>query len=238
MELGKIKDPGGLRAYAKENGIAATEVVAAIRTQRAQLEGEFAQLSPTVADAFTALRNAALKFVGEQNAATGASRELADAILSIANNLNTIATILVTGAKLWLAYYVAFRLVPGVIAALGVAFASVRASIALTTPAMRAFQAQAIALTTSLAGGTAAANAFSLSMTGTAIAAGGMATKLKAAAALAFAAFAGWKLGETLKAEFLEVELFGIALAAGLTKSANAIKNAFIITWGRSRPAP
>lgn len=232
VELGKIKDPSGLRAYARENGIAATEVVAAIRTQRKQLEGEFTQLTPTVADAFTALRNAALKFVGEQNAATGASRDLAAAILSIANNLNTIATLLVTGAKLWAAYYVAFRLVPAVVAALGVAFTTVRASIALTTPAMRAFQAQAIALTTTLAGGTAAANAFSLSMTGTAIAAGGMATKLKAAGAVIFAAFAGLQIGKALKEQFLEVELFGIALAAGLTKSANVIKNAFIITWG------
>lgn len=232
VELGKIKDPAGLRAYANKNGIAAADVVAAVRTQRAQLEGEFAKLSPTVADAFTALKNAALKFVGEQNQATGASRDLADAILSIANNLNTIATLLVTGAKLWAGYYLAFRLVPAAIVALGTAFAALRVQIALTTPAMRAFQAQMLVATSSITGARLATVGFSLSMTGTALAAAGAATKLKAAAAVAFAAWAGWELGDVLRAQFLEVELFGIALAAGLTKAANAIKNSFIITWG------
>lgn len=232
VKLGQIKTTDQLRKFASEGKLTSDLVIQAVQSQQATLREEFAKLPPTVSDAFTALRNAAIKFVGDVDSANGASRQLAEAILLLANNLQLVAGLLVTGAKLWIAWYAAFRVVPAIVAAGAAAFTALRTSIALNTPAMRAFQAQAIAMTATMNGGTAAAVRFSLSMNGTALAAAGAATKLKAAAAIGFAAWAGWELGTYLSNEFKVVEQAGIALAAGLTKSANVIKNAFIITWG------
>lgn len=231
VQLGKIQKTGDLKKFVNDQKLSSDLFIQALQTQQKTLREEFGKLAPTVADAFTALKNAALQFVGDVDQANGSSRGLADAILYLANNLRTIANLLVVGAKLWGAYYVAARLLPAVFAAMATGLAAVRTSLLLNTPAMVAAQRQAIALTTAMAGGTVAANTFSLSMNGTALAAASMATKLRAAAALAFAAFAGWELGTYLRQEFQQVELFGIALAAGLTKSANVIKNAFLITW-------
>lgn len=237
VELGKINETGDLRKFVNDGKLTADLFVQAYTSQLDTLRNEFAKLPPTVGQAFTALRNAALQWIGDLDNAKGATRDLADAILFLADNLQTIANLLLTGAKLWVGYYAAFRVLPAIIVALSAAFAALRTSIALNTPAMRAFQAQAIALTATMNGATASAAAFSLSMNGTALAAAGAATKLKAAAAIAFAAWAGWNLGEYLREEFQEVELFGIALAAGLTKAANVIKNSFIIAWGTIKAA-
>lgn len=237
VELGEIDTTAQLRKFAQEGKLTADLVTRAIQTQQQTLRDEFAKLPPTVGQAFTALRNAAIQWIGDLDQAKGATRDLADAILFLADNIGTLANLLLTGAQVWLAYYAAFRIVPAVIAALAAAFTGLRAAIALNTPAMRAAAAQAAALGSTFAGAAAGVQAFSLSMTGAAIAGASMATKLKAAAAVVFAAFAGLKIGEYLREEFLEVELFGIALAAGLTKAANVIKNSFIITWGVIRAA-
>lgn len=231
VKLGQIKTTDQLRKFAADGKLTSDIVVQAIQTQQQTLREEFAKLPPTVADAFTALRNAAIKFVGDTDSANGASRQLADAILLLANNLGTLANLLVTGAKLWVAWYAVFRLVPAAVAGSAAAFTALRTSIALNTPAMRAFQTQAIALTGTMAGATTAVNAFSLSMNGSAIAAASWATKLKSAAAVAFAAFAGWEIGTYLSNEFVVVRQAGVALTAGLTKAANIIKNSFIVTW-------
>lgn len=246
VELGKIKDPGGLREYARQNGIAAAEVVAAIRTQRAVLEAEFAVMTPTVADAFTALKNAALAFVGDVDSANGASRQLADAILLLANNLGKVAELLLLGAKLWAAYYVAFRLVPALLVGAGTALTFIRTQLVLNTPVMAAAQAQWLGLASSITGATVASAGFSLTMNGAAIAAGSMATKIRAAAALALSAFVGWEIGTYLREEFLEVELAGLAfvnnvltgferLKLAAEVAGLAIKAAFLGAWNTVR---
>lgn len=232
VEMGKIDTTAQLRQFAQDGKLTADLVTQAISSQQRVLREEFAKLPPTVGQAFTALRNAALQWIGDLDSANGATRDLADAILYLAENLGTLANLLLTGAKLWAGYYAAFRVLPAIIVALSGAFTALRASIALNTPAMRAFQAQAVAMTASLNGAAASTAAFSLSMNGTALAAAGAATKMKAAAGVVFAAWAGIEIGEYLREEFQAVELFGIALAEGLTKAANVIKNAFIITWG------
>lgn len=231
VKLGQIKTTDQLRKFATEGKLTSDLVVQAIQTQQATLREEFGKLVPTVSDAFTALKNAAIQFVGDTDSANGASRQLAEAILLLANNLGLVAGLLVTGAKLWTAWYVAFRLVPAIVTAATVAFTALRTSIALNTPAMRAFQAQAIALSATMNGASAAAAGFSLTMNGTALAAAGAATKLKAAASVAISAWAGWEIGTYLSDQFVVVRQGGVALAAGLTKAANIIKNSFIVTW-------
>lgn len=232
VKLGQIKAPEQLRKFASDGKLTSDLVVQAIQTQQAALREEFSKLPPTVADAFTVLKNAAIQFVGDVDSANGASRQLADAILLLANNLKLVAGVLLTATKLWAGWYIAFRLVPAAVTMAATAFTALRASIALATPAMRAFQAQAIAMTAALSGGTVAANAFSLSMTGTALAGSSAATKLKAAGSIAFSAWAGWELGTYLSREFAVVEQGGIALAGGLTKAASVIKNTFLLAFG------
>src|SRR5690606_28760965 len=226
-----------LRKFAADGKLTADLVTRAIETQQATLRAEFAKLPPTVGQAFTALRNATLLWIGDVDNAKGATRQLADAILFLADNLRTLAELLVLGAKLWAGYYLAFRVLPGAIALGATAFASLRASMALATPAMRAFQAQAVALTATMNGAAAATARFSLAMNGTALLAAGAATKIRAAGALALSGWVGWELGSYLRREFLQVELFGIALAAGLHKAAVSIQHAFIITWGAIKAA-
>lgn len=235
VAMGKIDTTAQLRKFAADGKLTAELVTQAIQTQQQALRDEFAKLPPTVGQAFTALRNAALQFIGDVDSANGATRELADAILLLANNLGTIAELLLTGAKLWVGYYAAFRVVPAIITGLAASFVFLRNSVALSTPAMRAFQVQLLGVTSSVTGATLAVQGFSLSMTGAALAAAGAAVKIRAAASVAFAAWAGWELGEYLRREFVQVELFGIALAAGLTREATRIQQAFIITWGAIR---
>lgn len=237
VEMGQIDSTAQLRKFAADGKLTADLVTRAIQTQQAALRAEFAKLPPTVGQAFTALRNSALLWIGDMDSASGATRQLADAILFLAENLGTLAELLLIGAKLWAAYYAAFRILPAVIGAGAVAFTTLRNSIALNTPAMLAFQRQALALTATMNGAAAATAGFSLAMNGTALLAAGAATKIRAAGAVALAGWAGWELGSYLRREFLQVELFGIALAAGLHKSAVAIQHAFIITWGAIKAA-
>ena len=227
VKLGKIKDPGGLRAYANANGIEAKLVVDAIITQQKRLRDEFAQLKPTVADAYTALKNAALQYVRDTNSQTGATNDLAAAIRGLAENFKLLADGLVTGAKLYGAYFLAFRAGPVVIAALASAFVATRAAIALATPAMTAAAAQAALITRGFAGATVQVNLFAGALTRAAVAGASMAMRLRAAFALVFALFAGFQIGEYLRKEFQSVELFGIALAAGLHKVAFLIGQGF-----------
>lgn len=227
VELGAIKDPGQLRKFAADGKLSAEIVSRAIQTQQKALRDEFAKLPPTVSDAFTALKNAFLKFIGDADSANGASRGLADAILLLANNLGVLVGALVTAAKVAAAWYITFRAVPALLGLVGTAFAALRAQALLATPAMVAFQRSVLGVTSTVTGARLAVVGFSLSMNGAALAAAGMATKLKAAGALAFAAFAGLQIGDYLRKEFQAVELFGIALAAGLTKVAFTIGHAF-----------
>lgn len=230
VALGRIQDPGELRAFAQKNGIEAKLVVDAIASQQARLREEFAKLKPTVADAFTALKNAGLAYVRDANSQTGATNGLANAIIALANNFKLLADAIVTGGQIFVAYFVAFRAAPAIVGALATAFTAVRASIALATPAMTAAAAQAAAITAGFGGAATSVTAFNLALTGSALAAAGWAVKLKAAAAVAFAAFAGFKIGEYLREQFLEAELFGIALAAGLHKVAFGIGHSFKTT--------
>lgn len=227
MELGEIDTTGALRKYASEGKLTADLVTRAIQTQQRTLREEFAKLPPTVGQAFTSLRNATLLWLGDVDASTGATRQLAEAILFLADNVQILAETLLLAAKVWAAYYVAFRLVPAAIGALTLAFARLRTALALNTPAMRAFQVQVIAMQAQMAGATAQANAFSLAMNGTALRAASAGTKIRAAGLLALSGWVGWEIGTYLREQFLQVELFGIALAAGLHRIAYSIGQAF-----------
>lgn len=72
-----------------------------------------------------------------------------------------------------------------------------------------------------------AANAATIKLGDASVVAAGKIGKIEAAAKLAGAAFLGWEVGTFLKDQFVEVEKAGIALAAGLTETAERARYAW-----------
>jgi len=237
VKLGKIKDPGDLRAYAQKNGIDAKLVVQAVETQQKALREEFAKLEPTVADAFTKLKNAYLQFIGQTNDATGASGKLSSAISTLADNFDRLAGVLVLGAQAWGVYFLAFRVGPVVILAFAAAMTRLGVSLGVASAGMTFAAGRAAVLQRRMVEATIAAKGVSLQMTGAQIAAGKLGTKMLALAGVIGAAFIGVEIGNYLRKEFLEVELFGIALAAGLHKAAVTIGQSFKVAGVVTREA-
>lgn len=87
VAAGMGKQVGELRALAKEGKLAAGDVLRAVETQSAALAEEFAEMPLTIGDAWTQVRNSLVDYVGDQDAATGASRRFAATLQQIAQDL-------------------------------------------------------------------------------------------------------------------------------------------------------
>lgn len=116
-------------------------------------------------------------------------------------------------AALWFgAFVVGPKVIAGAVIAYGALVGLVQTSILYFSAATTTWDA----MTTSLYGVSAAAQAAS-----------GVMGALTVAAGTLFAAFAGWKIGEYLRDNFLEAQLAGIALVQGLMKAWEYIKFGF-----------
>lgn len=82
---------GELRKLGKEGKLTAEQVITALEKSAPQLAREIGDATVTVRQSFTVLGNAALKFVGDANAATGATQVLANGLLSVADGITTIS---------------------------------------------------------------------------------------------------------------------------------------------------
>lgn len=187
VELG-VKGAENLRELAKQGQLTPDLIVRAILTQQAKLQAEARNLPDTIAGAFTRLSNALLAFINDSNQANSAAQVIIQFLKAVADNLPVIASLLVLGTKLLVAYFLAFRAGP--------------AAIALATGALTLYKNQVIA--------TNLAQTLGIKTAGT------WAGRLKGAAATVAAAFIGMEIGTFLKDQFLEVELAGIALVSGL----------------------
>ncbi|ABF63552.1 Minor tail protein GP26 [Ruegeria sp. TM1040] len=87
---------GKLRQMVVEGEISSREFFEAILSQTDALEAAFEQTVPTISQAFGVLGNNFTMFIGQMDAATGASGVVAEAILMVADNLNTVAGIAVS----------------------------------------------------------------------------------------------------------------------------------------------
>lgn len=200
VELG-VKGAENLRKLAKEGQLTPDLIVRAILTQQAKLQAESANLPDTIAGSFTRLSNALLKFINDSNQANSAAQTIIQFLKAVADNLPVIASLLLLGTKLVVAYFLAFRAGP--------------AAIGLATGALTLYKNQVIA--------TNLAQTLGIKTAGT------WAGRLKTAAATVAAAFIGWEVGTYLKDEFLEVELAGIALVSGLLTGFERLKLAATI---------
>ena len=123
LAAGLGKTTGELRAMAQQGQLTTDVVLRALRSQSAAVSEEFAKLPPTVGRAIQNLSSAWTLYIGEADAATGASAAAAGAINLVAQNLDTLID-------------VATRAGAVVVAALGVqAVGALRAYIASTTAA-------------------------------------------------------------------------------------------------------
>jgi len=200
---------GQLRKYAQEGKLSAEAVLRALVNQRDEVAREFAELPPTISGGFTQIRNAFLQYIATSERAGTAARQVAEALRLIADNLDVIIPAFIRLGTVVAAWFVMFRAMPAVIAAVTASFGALNTRLIMTAGSFTLVGQQ----------GTKAMVA------------------LRTAAGAAFAAFAGWQIGSMLREQFLEVELFGIALAAGLHKIAVRIQHYFETAGTRIRLA-
>lgn len=86
---------GALKELGSTGALTAQQVVSALQGQAAALQREYDALPPTVGRALTNLSTAWTQYIGQADAATGASKTAAGVIDALARNLDTV------GAALW-----------------------------------------------------------------------------------------------------------------------------------------
>jgi tape measure domain-containing protein len=145
---------GQLKELGAAGSLTSAQVVAALQGQSAALQREFDSLPLTVGRALTNLSSAWTQYVGQADAASGASKTAAAAIGALAANLDTVAGLLF-GLGKSAAAYAALRLAESFIATATATAAATAATVANTgaTVANTAAQAANAAAT----GGTVAA---------------------------------------------------------------------------------
>lgn len=195
---------GRLRELASQGRLTAAEISRALLASRGQIAAEFSELPLTIRGAFTQLQNAFVRFISDSEGASGAAADIAAAISTIAENLPAIASAIIAGTKVLATYLILFRLLPAVYTAAAGAAASYAASLAAVAAATTAAQAATLRFVTFLRG----------------------------AAALVLSAVAGWQIGAYLREQFLEVELFGIALVRGVLVLFERMKTGVILIFG------
>lgn len=148
---------GELRKMAEAGLLTSDTVIKALKGQSQTVAGEFAKLPPTVGRALQDLSTQWTLYVGETDKATGASAAAARAISGLANNLSTIAGLLIDVGQAGAAF-AALRLAQQFLglgtAAQGaaVALAATNAQMAASGPAATTAAAGASRFATILAG--------------------------------------------------------------------------------------
>lgn len=82
---------GMLKEMGREGVLSSDLVVKALLTQSQVLESEYGKIPVTVGQAFTVLINNVQKYIGETDKALGLTSKFSQFILSVANNLDTLA---------------------------------------------------------------------------------------------------------------------------------------------------
>ncbi len=90
---------GALRQMAAQGQLTSQTVIAALSGQSQAVAAEFEKLPPTVGRALQNLSTAWTRYVGEADAATGASATAAAAIEGLARNLDTLGALLFSAGK-------------------------------------------------------------------------------------------------------------------------------------------
>lgn len=192
---------GQLRKIAQEGKLTSAELLKAILKQKDVIAGEAAQAPVTVAQGFTAIRNAIVQYLATNKDAQEAFRKLGEALMTIAQHMPAIINFLVkivpVAAAAWAAMY-ARAAILGVLAGL----AKIRVALIANAAAWQTLRLSAI----------------------------GSLGAIRIALGVLVSAFAGWQIGKWLREEFLQARLFGLAFVSGMLKLWETLKGSFRAT--------
>lgn len=87
---------GELRKLGEEGKLTADRIISALQRAAPQLEAEFGKITPTISSAFTVLRNAVIKYVGEADKGIGISSVFVSGITALAENIDLAAAAILT----------------------------------------------------------------------------------------------------------------------------------------------
>jgi len=94
IAAGMGKTVGELRALGSEGKLTADAVVSALQSQADAVDKQFRTMADTVGAAMTRVGNAVTQYIGQADAATGTSAALAGAITTIAEHVDTVASVM------------------------------------------------------------------------------------------------------------------------------------------------
>lgn len=100
----------GLRKMSEEGKLTAQTVTEAILASADEINAKYAMMTPTVAQAFTTLDNAFLRYIGNTDEAYGVTDALSGALMGLANNFEEIAWWVTRATALVAAFYAANKL--------------------------------------------------------------------------------------------------------------------------------
>jgi len=89
---------GELRGLAEQGKLTGDVVISALEGAAGRIDAAYAESVATIGQAFDVLRNSVTQYIGEVDQATGVSRFLSQAIITISENLNTLIPLLITVA--------------------------------------------------------------------------------------------------------------------------------------------
>ena len=130
---GTGKTTGELKKLASEGFLTTAKVSQALISQLTVLELEFARTTPTISQAFTVFSNKGKAFIADLNEATGFTKAFAQGILSLADSIPSVSSV-VQGASNFLKEYrkeIAF--VAENLVALGIAYTTIKVGILTNT---------------------------------------------------------------------------------------------------------
>ena len=160
---------GELRKMGEDGEITADVVIEAFQKASGELDGKFSQTVSTIGQAFVVLKNNVTEYIGEIDAATGASAAVAEILLSVGENIDLVTKLLIIGTSAWVAYRLAAMAalgtavlagVAGNVVAFGQLALSVRTAAQATALLNAAFLTGPLALVAALAAAGAAAYVF------------------------------------------------------------------------------
>lgn len=95
---------GELRKLAEAGALSSETVIKTLQGQGTAIQAEFAQLPPTIGRALESLKTNFSVYIGEVDAASGASATAASAIKLVGENLELISSALINSGQAWLAW--------------------------------------------------------------------------------------------------------------------------------------
>ena len=138
---------GQLRTVAAEGGLTPDKVLNAILNQAPKVNQEFQKMDKTIGQAFVTLSNSVGKFLNRLNEMTGASKVLAEVIVFLAKNIDTVAAIILAAfiPSIVKAIPLLDLFFLNLASGMGI-FSSIKFAIIASLPAMKAFTTQAWAM--------------------------------------------------------------------------------------------